>query len=101
LAKYEISVMCADDVEASMRFANVRGRACVAIGDRVADLNHLSGDLPADPMAYVNPEWQAKAEGLLARLREVDYREAQQREYGPPVPRPGATYRPNPQSSPN
>lgn len=73
-----------------MKIANIRGRACAADGDRLADLNTLSGgELPADPMAYIDNEMIARAKHLLTANPDFESVSAEPGDYGPPIPRPG------------
>jgi len=72
-----------------MKLADIRGRACAAQGPRVLDLNEAGGgELPADPMASVTPDWRPEAEALLGRVPLREYREVASEDFSVPVPRP-------------
>ncbi|MFD6058965.1 fumarylacetoacetate hydrolase family protein [Rhodococcus wratislaviensis] len=73
-----------------MKLANIRGRACAVDGERLVDLNRVSGgELPDDPMAYVQPSLIERARLVLAENPNVETFTAELSDYGPPVPRPG------------
>ncbi len=76
----------------SIRLANVKGRAAIVIGDRLADVERASkGRFAPDPMAAIQ-EWTAfsawartvSAHACDGTLNEVDL--------GPPVPRPSKVF---------
>lgn len=72
----------------TVRLANVDGRAAVLIGDRVADVERVSGGrFPADPMAALE-RWHELA-GWAGGLDEGDATVGlDPARLGPPVPRP-------------
>ncbi|MFI7171246.1 fumarylacetoacetate hydrolase family protein [Rhodococcoides fascians] len=73
-----------------MKLANIRGRACAAVGSGLVDLNSVSdAQLPADPMAYVDSGIAERAKHFLAAHRDLEPVSAETNDFGPPVPRPG------------
>lgn len=75
-----------------MRFANVKGRASVLVGDRVVDVERASGGrFGADPMHALS-QWDAFRAWAGGVAAPADAPLLDEAELGPPVPRPAKVF---------
>ena len=73
-----------------MRFANVAGRACLALDGRAVDIAEASGGaLSPDPMMTADLANHAALRALAADIDPAGWPELRQTDLGAPVPRPG------------